>query len=753
MRMLRPSSKTNSLRLHDDLPYRAAQTWGFLAVAASLLFLGCQQALPTEGEGVIATQLTWNLGSGAVIGLGSSVQLQATARDADGRPVSSYTITWESSDPSVLSADGDGSLTAMDMGSATIRASGKEFKGNTGRGKDTAPGQLKKEADVVVDDVQVSSVEVTPSQATTTLGGTVRMSAITRDGDGNELTDRIVSWSSSNASVASVDEQGLVFGEGDGTATITATSEGQSGTATVEVVADDPAGVASVEIVPSAATVEVGSDIQLSVIIRDGDGNELTDREASWSSSNTSVATVDGTGLVSGRATGTATITATSEGQSGRASVTVFETDGILAFPGAEGFGRLARGGRGGQVFVVSNLNDGGAGSLRECVEASGPRTCVFSVAGTITLNSNLDIENPYITIAGQTAPGGGITLKSASATSSVHLRVETHDVIVRYIRSRPGTSAENARALTVSNSGSAPYNVIIDHVSMSWAGDEIFISWYDTNNITVQWSSMSESLPYADGGYKGPNLGDGGGSGWLSFHHNLIAHHNQRFPLTRTGEGPIDLVNNVMYNLGTYGHANLRETTKANLVNNYVKPGPNSTISTFVRDSEISGGGYYHSGNVVEAGWSVDNFASNDHRVSSRYSAPPITTTSAEQAFEDVLAASGAIHGLTCDGTWFNRPDAVDVRIVESVRNGTRGHSIPRDQTVQQLGFISDPSDVGGWPQLEPGTSCADADSDGMPDVWEQANGLDPNVDDSAGDVDGDGYTNLEEFLNGTSP
>lgn len=754
MRTSRTPTTRIAVRHQSEPSYRAAALGvGLAAMGGALFLFACRQTLPTEGgEDAIATELTWNIGNRAVIGLGSSVQLQATPRDSRGQAVSDYTITWESSDPSILTASEDGFLTAVAVGSADVTASARKAdRGNTGKGKDTAPGQLKKQGEVVVDPVQVASVDVTPSEATVALGGTVGLSAITRDADDNELTDRIVSWSSSPSSVATVDETGTVYGVGAGTATITATSEGQSGTATVEVVVD-PVQVASVAVIPSQVAIDVGGTVSLSTIIKDGDGNELTDRAVSWSSSLTSVATVDETGTVLGFGAGTAIITATSEGRSGTATVTVSESNSMIAFPGAEGFGRLARGGRGGRVYIVSNTNDSGTGSLRECVEASGPRTCVFRVAGTITLNSNLDIENPYITIAGQTAPGGGITLRTANSVSSDHLRVETHDVVIRYIRSRPGTMAENGRALTVSSSSSPPYNVIIDHVSLSWAGDEIFITWYDTKNVTVQWSSLSESLPFLDGGYKGPNLGDGGSSGWLTFHHNLIAHHNQRFPLTRTGEGPIDLVNNVMYNLGTYGYANLRETTKANLVSNYIKPGPNSTISTFVRDSEITGGGYYHSGNIVEPGWSVERFAPDNHRVSTRYSAPPVSTTAAQQAFEDVLAGSGAIHGLNCDGTWFDRPDAVDVRIVESVRNGTRGHGIPRDQTNQQLGLISDPADVGGWPQLDPGTPCSDSDNDGMPDTWEQANGLNPSVDDSAQDIDGDGYTNLEEYLNGTS-
>jgi hypothetical protein len=466
--------------------------------------------------------------------------------------------------------------------------------------------------------------------------------------------------------------------------------------------------VASVDVSPGSAEIAPGQTVQLTATVRDAAGNELTDRPVSWSSSAPVVASVSGDGLVTGQSAGGATITATSEGQSGTVAVTVDPTGpaSVLAFPGAEGFGKFAKGGRGGNVYTVSHLDDGGPGSLRECVEASGPRTCVFRVAGTIVLNSSLDVANPYLTIAGQTAPGGGITLKTADSLSKAHLRVRTNDVIVRYIRSRPGTKVENGRALTVSN-GTAAHDVIVDHMSMSWAGDEIYISWEDTQNITVQWSNMSESLPAGDGGYKGPNLGSEGASGNFSFHHNLIAHHNQRYPLV-TITYPLDWVNNVVYNLGTYGYANVRGPSKVNFVSNYIKSGPNATINTYVRENNISGGGYYHSGNYIEPGGSVQSFAPDNFRVSTPYSVSPVITTSAQQAFEDVLTQSGAIHGLNCDGTWFARPDPVDSRIVNSVRDGTRGHNIPIAQTVNQRGFLSSPADVGGWPQLDPGTPCA---------------------------------------------
>src|SRR3989338_4486206 len=153
----------------------------------------------------------------------------------------------------------------------------------------------------------------------------------------------------------------------------------------------------------------------------------------------------------------------------------VFAQSSVPAFPGAEGFGAAAVGGRGGQVIKVTNLNDSGPGSLRQCaVVESGPRICVFTIGGTITLNSDLDIVNPFLTIAGQTAPGGGITLKAANVGSTVHMQIRAPEVIVRYIRSRPGTREMNSRALSINNPQNIVHDVVIDHNSFSWSGDEM---------------------------------------------------------------------------------------------------------------------------------------------------------------------------------------------------------------------------------------------------------------------------------------
>jgi len=424
----------------------------------------------------------------------------------------------------------------------------------------------------------------------------------------------------------------------------------------------------------------------------------------------------------------------------------------IPAFPGAEGFGAQSVGGRGGRVMLMTSLNDRGPGTLRACVEASGPRTCIFRTGGLITLESHLDITNPYITIAGQSAPGDGITVKAAESDSEIHLRVRTHDVIIRYLRVRPGTTLLNGRALTIANGAADPYNVIIDHSSFSWSGDELMIAWAATQKVTLQWNIFAESLPSTEdsAGLKGPNLGNDGG-GFYSFHHNLMAHHLQRSPNISASAGPVDVVNNVVYNPGGIGSA-VKNGARVNFVANYIKAGPNTRLSSYIKDElgRGDGGGFYVAQNLIAGSNQQSNSITflpegSASRVATQpYPAPSLVTTTAPDAYEQVLERAGAIHGLTCDGTWFLRRDPVDTRIIQSVRAGTRGHA------RQDTDYIRTPADVGGWPTVDPGTPCADSDSDGMPDQWETARGLNPMQDDSAADYNGDGYTNLEEYLNG---
>ncbi|WP_339922259.1 hypothetical protein [uncultured Cyclobacterium sp.] len=245
-----------------------------------------------------------------------------------------------------------------------------------------------------------------------------------------------------------------------------------------------------------------------------------------------------------------------------------------LAFPTAEGYGKYTVGGRGGKVYEVVNLNDSGKGSLREAVEAEGPRTVVFRVSGTIKLEDELRIRNPYITIAGQTAPGDGITLRAYP------LMINADEVIIRYIRVRLGNESGGE---TDAISSRYTTNLILDHVSASWSIDET-MSIYHGKNVTVQWCITSESL-YKSNHQKG-NHGFGGiwGANYSTYHHNLIANHSNRNPRFGSGVGNTDFRNNVIFNWGyesTYGGEvsqvgnDKSNFTNINMVGNYYKAGP----------------------------------------------------------------------------------------------------------------------------------------------------------------------------------
>lgn len=423
------------------------------------------------------------------------------------------------------------------------------------------------------------------------------------------------------------------------------------------------------------------------------------------------------------------------------------------AFPEAEGFAATA-GGRGGRVIEVTNLENSGPGSLRSALGESGPRVVVFRVGGTIRLDSSLNVENPYVTIAGQTAPGDGITLAKSARSARTPLVIKTHDVVVRYIRSRPGPSRDDIGtidALTISSEhdpGSV-YGVVVDHCSLSWATDEVCSIYYGSHDVTVQWSIISEALDCATHQEEGVRqchsmglLIGGERSGNVSVHHNLLAHNRHRNPEVSTA-GVVDVVNNVIYDSGfgdgwlspTYVHG-VRGVSRVNYVGNYFRPGVDSGTAGWFVGSKLPVQIYVEQ-NVVPRAVVWDG--SRGSVVARRHPAAPVTVLPAEEAYERVLADAGASRRLGCDGTWQPRRDAVDARVVDEVRSRTGG-------------IIDDPSAVGGWPELASGAPCADTDHDGMPDVFEQLKGLDPaNPRDASADPDGDGYTSLDDYLNGT--
>jgi pectate lyase len=443
----------------------------------------------------------------------------------------------------------------------------------------------------------------------------------------------------------------------------------------------------------------------------------------------------------------------------------------IPAFPGAWGGGMFTTGGRGGQAIAVTTLNDSGPGSLRAAIEATGPRTIVFRVAGIIRLKSDLNIDNPDITIAGQTAPGDGICIANHS------LNINTRNVIIRHLRVRRGDPVGGQGS---DNIGGNPIGeIIVDHCSVSWGRDEGISLYrymkpmpdgsdakYPVKNLTIQWVVSSEGL--------GPGHEFGGtwGGEDSTFHHNLFASNTGRNPSIGMS-GEFDYRNNVIYNWKHRTMDGGDETSLINVINNYYKPGPATNanmVSTIARvgpgvrkmyspgnqwaagdwypETPSRPGKWYVAGNIVEGHPEVtlDNWkgmaASAEVEKLARVHTPfegwPIRQQTAREAYESVLAKVGAT---------LPKRDAVDRRVVEMVRT---------NKVAVRDGILRTPDEVGGYPDyaFSPAEVPADTDGDGMPDAWERNHGLDPaDASDGPKDSDGDGYTNLEEFLNGTNP
>ncbi len=422
----------------------------------------------------------------------------------------------------------------------------------------------------------------------------------------------------------------------------------------------------------------------------------------------------------------------------------------LPAFPGAEGFGAESVGGRGGQVIEVTNLNDNGPGSLREAVEATGPRIVVFRVSGTIELQSELKIEKPFITIAGQTAPGGGICLKN------YRLRVKADHVIICYMRFRLGDNEGAEHDSVWVESGR---NIIIDHCSASWSVDETLSVAANPDvlgNVTVQWCMITESLNCSVHSKECHGYGSLVRGGWgngYTFHHNLYAHHRGRSP--RPGnynnysidpDGLVfDFRNNVVYNWGGWyagynadGSNGVLSITKMNFVGNYYKEGNNSSNDYAFYETTPTSRAYFSdnwmNGSCPSNPWNLVRFdgftlaQKEAYKQSSPIPVAPVITDDALTAYELVLADAGAT---------FPERDAVDVRVINDVINGTGG-------------IIDDEAEVGGWPELVSTAPPTDTDHDGMPDDWELAHYLNPyDPSDASGDRNGDGYTNIEEYIN----
>jgi pectate lyase len=419
------------------------------------------------------------------------------------------------------------------------------------------------------------------------------------------------------------------------------------------------------------------------------------------------------------------------------------------AFPGAEGFGRYACGGRGGDVYHVTTLEDDGAGSLREGIRtADGPRTIVFDVSGTIALKSPLFIDKSFLTIAGQTAPGDGICLRD----QTFRIKKASH-IIVRYLRIRLGDENKPRPSGDDCINTDDVDHMIFDHITATWGID----GNHDLRrggNVTIQWSIYAEALndsihdegPHAMlGSFRDLAAG-------VSLHHNLFASSRDRHPTLGGSPGTnpnavVDFRNNVIYNVE--GATNLCNC-RINVVNNFYCPGPDTPadhLPLAIKAESRGATKVYLAGNLFENASELtkDNFRAIDFvrwakgnyltttpaevRVDSEFHAPSsaAVTQSACDAYDAVMAKAGA--SLV--------RDTADTRLVQSI--GNRSHRM-----------IDSQEEVGGWPSLKSTPSQRDSDGDGMPDAWELKRQLDPNYgSDRNDDRDEDGYTNLEEYLN----
>ncbi len=436
----------------------------------------------------------------------------------------------------------------------------------------------------------------------------------------------------------------------------------------------------------------------------------------------------------------------------------------VLAFPGAEGFGKYTTGGRGGRVIKVTNLNDTGSGSLRAALTASGPRTVVFEVSGVIELKSRLTIKNGDLTVAGQTAPGDGITV------ANHEVFVDASNVIIRFMRFRLG---DRLRIEADALCGRNQTNVIVDHCSMSWSIDEC-VSFYWNSDFTLQWCFITESLRNS----AHPKGAHGYGGIWggrrATFHHNLMAHHDSRNPRFGEYEGDpfaltnlIDFRNNVIYNWGNnsvYG----ADACNVNIVANYYKPGPASrhreriiSIGKYIDDaSKLTynvWGKFFIDGNYVHGSMRATNnnwaygvynqfresygtVSEEDKKAMRLFKPHPIddnvTTHTPFEAYEAVLKLGGASLAR----------DIVDTRVVYEVREGTYTYTGSKGS---RNGLIDSQEDVGGWPKHVSAEVPKNSAGDGIPDEWKRRHGLEVGKGVSSGYDLSKTYTNIEVYIN----
>jgi hypothetical protein len=632
-----------------------------------------------------------------------------------------------------------------------------------------------------------AAVKVTPATASIAVKGTMTFAA-TVTGTSNTA----VTWT---AKLGTITASGAYTAPATaGTDTVTATSVANtsvSGAATVTVTSASGSGVTSVGVSPSTATSAINGTLQFAATVKGG----TTNTAVTWTAVE---GKITASGLYTAPANaGTDTVTATSDADSskkGTATIVVTtppKPSALAAFPGAQGGGAASAGGRGGVVMEVTNTHDSGDGSLRDCVSASGARTCVFRVAGIFTPQSQLRVNDPFLTIACQTAPGEVII--GGPNTAQDTLFIATHDVTVRYctfsadnpsVAAGPDTGTMNIEIADGDN-----YNIILDHVTTRWAGNKL---WATVSNfvgpnrlITTQWSMFYE--PHA-GHPVGPSTATSpfctatsgspcfsAGEHDIDFHHNMFVDIHHRIP--ETTNASTRFVNNVVFNWGFYASEWLGAIHVDEIGNKYVAGNLNSQaqskeIHLTSNNSFLPGNpSAYLSGNI---GPNQSNPSGNQYAMAAQITgengdeqgsvpsswirSSPMANTEFPIAADPVGNLDGILtptvgnsQHLDCEGNWVSHRDAADQRIISQYKARSSGGFWPNG--ITDAGTSSIPSPSSAWtdnPVTSGFSACTESQHDGIPDQWKKALGLSTSDPKLYKETAPNGYTYLENYLNG---
>jgi len=700
---------------------------------------------------ITVTPATGSIRTGATLQLDANVQGTVTNK----------TVTWTTSSGTVSAT---GLFTAgATAGTATVTA--------------TSVADLTKTASatITVSAPTVNSVTVTPATGSILTAATLRLTATVQ---GN-VTDKSVTWSASSGSITSA---GLfTAGPSAGIATVTATSNADNTKSASAKITVTVAAVTSISVSPATASAQTGGKLTFTATVQ---GN-VTDKSVTWSAAKGKISAAGA--YTAPSSTGTDTVTATSnadETQTATATVTITvpanppPPGSLPAFPGAQGGGAASAGGRGGVVIEVTNLNDSGAGSLRDCVQRAGARTCVFRVGGIIHPQSTIRSNSGSLTVAGQTAPGGGIVLQGDRMPEGATFFIAGSDVTIRYLTCSIGNGPGHAPGPSSGAgcfelaSGTNQRNVIFDHITFRWWDDKPYVMLSNAGFSPITKTVMQWSLFYEPnaGHPVGPMTDDTGGfangDNDDDFHHNVFVNIGHRLPLYNTHSGR--WVNNIVYNWQFYALLT-QGGVKMDIIGNKYVPANlnfgntnhefdfnNSQSDDDPHGSNPGPPSIYLSGNVGPhqsnpAGNQVLMTSQGDEGGDSGKAVPPgwfRGSPMASTAFPIEADAEGDLDGVLlgtvgnsrmvdCNGNWQNRRDSNDSRIISQYQNRGSGNF-----------FIG-----ASQPAVSGGSACTESLHDGIPDQWKSANGLsttDPTLHNQIGP---DGYTYLEEYMNGVQP